>query len=90
MFNAREGAIRHEIPKRLIGDPPQTKGPLKGVSLPAEQMIQGYYKYIGFQKDGVPEEDTLKFLELDFCIPDLSISQGRPQPIINQYLEANS
>ncbi|MCG3222162.1 MAG: aldehyde ferredoxin oxidoreductase family protein [Candidatus Heimdallarchaeota archaeon] len=90
MFNAREGAIRHEIPKRLLGDPPAKKGPLKGVSLPAEQMIQGYYKYIGFREDGVPEKVTLKTLGLDFCIQDLALCRGRPQPIINQYLETKS
>ncbi len=90
MFNAREGAIRHEIPKRLVGDPPLKKGPLKGVSLPAEEMIQGYYKYTGFREDGVPKEETLKNLNLEFCIEDLSICRGRPHPIENIYLETKS
>lgn len=87
MFNAREGAIKHEIPKRLLGDPPVKKGPLKGISLPAEEMIQGYYKNIGFRKDGVPKEDTLRELNLEFCIKDLDISKGRPTKITNDYLQ---
>ncbi|MFX1501078.1 MAG: aldehyde ferredoxin oxidoreductase family protein, partial [Promethearchaeota archaeon] len=32
MFNAREGAIRHEISQRAIGSPPLIKGPLKDKS----------------------------------------------------------
>lgn len=90
MFNAREGAIRHEIPKRLLGDPPLTKGPLKGISLPAEEMVQGYYRNIGFREDGVPEEDTLNTLNLEFCIQDLALCKGRPEPIVNEYLEIES
>ena len=90
MFNAREGAIRHEIPKRLLGDPPQSKGPLKGVSIPAEEMIQGYYNNIGFRDDGIPEEEVLKKLQLNFCIQDLELCKGRPEPIINEYLEITS
>ncbi len=90
MFNAREGAIRHKIPKRLIGDPPLKKGPLKGVSLPIEEMIQGYYKNIGFREDGVPKEETLKLLDLDYCIQDLDNSQGRPQILVNEHLKAKS
>ena len=88
MFNAREGAIRHEIPKRLLGDPPLTKGPLKGISLPAEEMIQGYYQQIGFREDGVPKEETLKTLDLEFCIQDIALCRGRPQLIVNDYLES--
>lgn len=88
MFNAREGAIRHEIPKRLLGDPPLTKGPLKGISLPAEEMIQGYYQQIGFRQDGVPKEETLKTLDLEFCIQDIALCRGRPQLIVNDYLES--
>ncbi len=90
MFNAREGAIRHKIPKRLIGDPPLKKGPLKGVSLPIEEMIQGYYKNIGFREDGVPKEETLKLLDLDYCIQDLDNSSGRYQIIVNDYLRTKT
>jgi aldehyde:ferredoxin oxidoreductase len=86
MFNAREGAIRHEIPKRAIGDPPLTKGPLAGKSVAVEEMIQAYYQQIGFRDDGVPLEKTLEELQLDYAIPDLKKAFGRPEPIINHSL----
>ncbi len=78
MFNAREGAIRHEIPKRALGMPPLEKGPLRGVSVDVEEMIQGYYETMGFHNDGVPLEQTLKDLNLEFCLKDLKNCQGRP------------
>ena len=86
MFNAREGAIRHEIAQRAIGSPPQSKGPLKGKSIDVEVMIQGYYEGIGFGQDGVPRSETLTALGLDAMIPDLEISMGAPHRLINEYL----
>ncbi|MFN2286222.1 MAG: aldehyde ferredoxin oxidoreductase family protein [Anaerolineae bacterium] len=86
MFNAREGAIRHEIAQRAIGSPPQSKGPLKGQAVDVEVMIQGYYEGMGFGQDGVPLPETLNALGLDAMIPDLEISTGAPQRLINEYL----
>lgn len=83
LFNAREGAIRHEIPKRAIGDPPLEKGPLRGVTIPVEEMCQEYYKAMGFQVDGVPQKEILAQLGLNFAINDLKISTGRFKPLIN-------
>ncbi|MBN2156606.1 MAG: aldehyde ferredoxin oxidoreductase family protein [Candidatus Lokiarchaeota archaeon] len=87
MFNAREGAIRHEISQRVIGNPPLTKGPTKKVSLDLEIMAQSYYEEMGYAKDGLPLEETLRNLKLDFCIPDLAISEGTAKPLVNQWLE---
>ncbi|MHA1752243.1 MAG: aldehyde ferredoxin oxidoreductase family protein [Candidatus Helarchaeota archaeon] len=87
MFNAREGAIRHEASKRAIGDPPMNKGPLKNKKIDAEQMITYYYQNIGFNENGIPQKDTLEKLGLDFCIKDLEISTGRPEPIINSSIK---
>ncbi|MHA1145447.1 MAG: aldehyde ferredoxin oxidoreductase family protein [Candidatus Helarchaeota archaeon] len=86
MFNAREGAIRHEIARRAIGDPPLEKGPNKKVSIDVETMAQAYYESIGFDETGVPKEETLKELGLEFCIKDLKSATGRPEPFVNQYL----
>ena len=86
MFNAREGAIRHEIAQRAIGSPPQSKGPLKGQSIDVEVMIQGYYEGMGFGQDGVPLPETLSALGLDAMIPDLEVSTGAPQRLVNEYL----
>ncbi len=77
MFNAREGAIRNEIPPRLLGDPPLKKGPVAGVTLDAEAMIQGYFEGMGFEENGVPTEIILKVLKLDFRLDDLPNCIGR-------------
>jgi len=87
MFNAREGAIRHEVSKRAIGDPPMEKGPLKGKKIDVEPMIKYYYEYIGFDETGIPKKETLEKLGLDFCIDDLKICKGRPEPIINSSIK---
>ena len=86
MFNAREGAIRHELSSRVLGNPPYTKGPLKNVSLDLEVMAQGYYKGMGFDENGLPKEETLKELNLDYCIPDFKISTGVPKKLVNEYI----
>ncbi|MCP4760407.1 MAG: aldehyde ferredoxin oxidoreductase family protein [archaeon] len=81
MFNAREGAIRHESPKRMLGSPPLEKGPLKGVTIPAEEMIQAYYKGMGFAENGIPLKETLEKLDLVKYIDDLPKCSGRQEPI---------
>jgi aldehyde:ferredoxin oxidoreductase len=86
MFNAREGAIRHEIPQRAIGSPPQSKGPLAGKSIDVEVMVQGYYEGMGFGQDGVPRQETLSALGLDDMVPDLAVCTGAPHRLVNEYL----
>ncbi|MBD3226754.1 MAG: aldehyde ferredoxin oxidoreductase [Candidatus Lokiarchaeota archaeon] len=86
MFNAREGAIRHDISKRAIGDPPMKKGPLKGNKINVEEMAQYYYENIGFKEDGIPKKETLEELDLDFCVSDLSDATGRPESVVNESL----
>lgn len=39
MFNAREGAIRHEMTQRAQGSPPLAKGPTAGNAIDIEEMI---------------------------------------------------
>lgn len=83
MFNAREGAIRHEVPaRRTIGDPPLDEGPLAHKRVPVEEMIQGYYAEIGFTGTGVPRPETLERLDLDFAVPDLARATGRPESVV--------
>jgi len=76
MFNAREGAIQHNMSDRALGIPPMKEGPLKNRTLKVEEMTKSFYRQIGFREDGVPEEKTLKELDLEFCIKDLSIAKG--------------
>jgi aldehyde:ferredoxin oxidoreductase len=90
MFNAREGAIRHEIPQRAIGNPPMEKGPMAGNSLDLETMAQGYYEGMGFRQDGVPTPETLASYGLERMIPDLAISTGAPARLVNEYLYSDA
>ncbi len=86
MFNAREGAIRHEIPQRAIGSPPLAKGPLKNKSIDLESIAQVYYDSMGFETNGVPKKETLEKLSLDFAIADLKNAKGIPEPLVNDYI----
>ncbi|MBN1318041.1 MAG: hypothetical protein JXA42_21340, partial [Anaerolineales bacterium] len=90
MFNAREGAIRHEIPQRAIGSPPMTKGPIAGNAMDPEVMAQGYYEGMGFKQDGVPTAETLASYGLTDLIPDLSICTGAPKLLFNEYLYSDA
>jgi aldehyde:ferredoxin oxidoreductase len=90
MFNAREGAIRHYIPQRAIGSPPQTKGPLKGKSWDFEIITQDYYDAMGYEKNGIPKKETLDLLNLDFAISDLASAKGVPEALENEYLKSQS
>jgi aldehyde:ferredoxin oxidoreductase len=86
MFNAREGAIRHEMTQRAMGNPPQEKGPIAGNSIDIEEMLQGYYKGMGYETNGVPAAETLRLYGLEDMIPDLAISTGAPAPLVNHHL----
>jgi len=86
MFNAREGAIRHEMPQRAIGSPPLSRGAAGGKSIDAETMAQGYYEGIGYGQDGVPTAATLESLGLGDLVADLAISTGAPARLVNDYL----
>jgi aldehyde:ferredoxin oxidoreductase len=87
MFNAREGAIRHDIPQRAIGSPPLTKGPLKDKSYDLEPLAQDYYAEMGYEKNGVPKKETLEHLNLDFAVSDLAIAKGVLNPLENEYIK---
>jgi aldehyde:ferredoxin oxidoreductase len=90
MFNVREGAINHNIPQRIIGSPPQTKGPLKGKSWSLEPIAQNYYEAMGYEKNGIPKKETLEKLKLEFAMSDLTNGKGVPEPLINEYLEPHN
>ncbi len=90
MFNAREGAIRHYITQRAIGSPPLKKGPLKDKTYDVELIAQDYYEAMGYEKNGVPKEETLKRLKLDFALEDLAHAKGVPAVLVNEYLKSES
>jgi aldehyde:ferredoxin oxidoreductase len=75
LFNSREGAVKHFIHSRAVGNPAQVKGPLKGITLDTKQMVKDYYSEMNWNPEtGIPTEATIKFLELDSLVSDLNPS----------------
>jgi aldehyde:ferredoxin oxidoreductase len=67
-FNVREGALHHHIHPRSLGIPPQTKGPLKAITLDVEIMVKDYYTNMGWEPlTGIPTETTLSNLDLQYA-----------------------
>ena len=84
MFNAREGAIRHDISSRALGKPPLARGPLAGVTVDPMPMVEGYYEGMGYGSDGLPAEATLQRYGLDELAADLPQCSGAPGPAANE------
>jgi aldehyde:ferredoxin oxidoreductase len=67
MFNIKHGVepMRYRISDRISGDPPLEKGPLAGVTVDIENMIQKYWEVFEWDsKTGVPTTETIDKLEL--------------------------
>lgn len=75
-FNIREGWTRDDDhpPERFFKEA-HTKGPAKGVTLEEkgyQKLLSGYYEARGWDPEtGIPTEETLKDLGLDFVIGNL-------------------
>jgi len=75
-FNIREGWTRADDhpPERFFKEA-HTKGPAKGVTLDEkgyQKLLSGYYEARGWDTEtGIPTEETLKDLGLDFVIGNL-------------------
>jgi len=69
MFNIKHGIdpVSIRLPKRALGYPPLTAGPLKGVQIvDADRQKQLYWKHIGWDEmTGVPLDETVKALGID-------------------------
>lgn len=76
MFNTREGAIRHDVPKRATGIPPLQRGPLAGITLDPLGTIKEYHAAMGIDDRGIPMRETLESLGLGFAVPDLANVAG--------------
>lgn len=73
-FNLREGMrnIEFKIPGRVVGSPPLSDGPLKGVTVDVDTQVREYLEAMGWDtQTGVPKPETLRELGLEFVIPDL-------------------
>ncbi len=74
-FNVREGISRKDdvLPKRMLTEK-LPEGPKKGaVFSPAEmkKVQDDYYAYYGWDENGIPTEQTLKTLGLEFAIDQI-------------------
>ncbi len=73
-FTLREGIklTENRLPGRVIGDPTDEKGPLKGITVNYEDFYKLYCQEMGWnQENGYPLKDTLQELDLGFVIKDL-------------------
>ena len=66
-FNIREGLTRADdtLPKRLLEDP-LPDGPAEGQTVDLEPMLNAYYHYRGWDKNGRPTIETLDRLGLSW------------------------
>lgn len=70
-FNLREGidpaAVR--LPDRLLGRPPQTSGPLAGVTIDADRFVGDFWREMGWDpQTGRPLPETLERLQIDSLV----------------------
>mgnify|MGYP006282445073 FL=1 len=73
-FTLREGIdiANNELPGRVVGDPPDDKGPLEGKTTEYKDFYRLYCKEMGWNPDnGYPLKETLKQMDLDFIMRDL-------------------
>jgi aldehyde:ferredoxin oxidoreductase len=72
VFNLREGLTRADdtLPKRLLEDP-LPEGPAKGHVVNLEPLLDAYYEFRGWDKNGKPTPEKLKELGLDWLIKEI-------------------
>ncbi len=64
-FNVREGCTRHDdtLPKRLLEEP-LADGPAAGLVVDLEPLLDAYYEFRGWDRDGRPTANKLQELGL--------------------------
>jgi aldehyde:ferredoxin oxidoreductase len=73
-FNLRQGicVMERNVPRRMIGDPPLTKGPLKGVTVDLTTLVRDFLEYLGWDtQTAVPSAESLRKLGMGFVVDDL-------------------
>jgi aldehyde:ferredoxin oxidoreductase len=68
LFNTREGISPQDfvLPERIIGRPPLSDGPLKGVAIDIETLKAEYFREMGWNEEtGIPSEEKLRELSLE-------------------------
>ncbi|MDF2677604.1 MAG: aldehyde:ferredoxin oxidoreductase [Bacillota bacterium] len=73
-FNVREGIKPSDmtIPKRAVGNPKLTAGPLSGVTVDNDKLANNFFAYVGWDRvTGKPSLNALEKLGLDEVAKDL-------------------
>jgi len=73
-FNLREGVRNIELafPDRALGRPPLEAGPTAGRTVDLDAQVEDYLAAMGWDTTtGVPSQETLEKLGLDFVAADL-------------------
>ena len=68
LFNVREGISPRDfvLPERVIGRPPLSDGPLKGVTIDIETLRAEYFREMDWdEKTGIPSDEKLRELSLE-------------------------
>jgi aldehyde:ferredoxin oxidoreductase len=77
-FNLREGInlYLHDLPDRVTGKNPQTYGPHRNVTINVDSLKKEYCNVMGWDPEtGVPYDETLRDLGLDFVIEQIKQKQ---------------
>lgn len=77
LFNVREGVAPRDfvLPDRIIGKPPLSDGPLKGVTIDIDTLRSDYFREVGWdQNTGMPLDEKIKELSLEDYARDLKSS----------------
>jgi aldehyde:ferredoxin oxidoreductase len=69
VYNVREGMTRADdtLPARLLEEP-MPEGPAEGQIVNLDVLLDAYYEFRGWDKNGIPTKEKLKELGLDWVI----------------------
>lgn len=75
LFNLREGLnpLSFNVPGRMVGKPALETGPIAGVTIDLDTMVQDYLSLVGWDtRTALPDRDRLDALGLQFAVDDLT------------------
>jgi aldehyde:ferredoxin oxidoreductase len=73
-FNVREGFSRKDdtLPARMLTEPLKNAGPATGqVIRNLDKLLDEYYDALGYSSQGIPTEERLRQIGLDWVIEDI-------------------
>jgi len=72
-FNVREGFSRKDdtLPARMLTEPLKNAGPATGQVIKLDKLLDEYYDALGYSPQGIPTEEKLRQLGLEWVIEDI-------------------